>query len=78
MKIEKLKKALQTVSVMQERDRGRNVMIFNLPVRDHEEIDTVVAEVFEAIGEKPSKLTVPNPISVEIGTKRDAHMERGT
>jgi hypothetical protein len=23
-------------------------------------------------------LTVPNPISVEIGAKRDAHVERGT
>ena len=48
---EELKKAVQTV--VQEEDRGRNVMIFNLPEQEGEEINTVVAGVFEAIGEKP-------------------------
>jgi hypothetical protein len=51
VKTEELKKAVQTV--MQEEDRGRNVMIFNLPERENEDINTVVAGVFEAIGEKP-------------------------
>ena len=51
VKTEELKKAVQTV--MQEEDRGRNVMIFNLPERENEDINTVGAGVFEAIGEKP-------------------------
>jgi hypothetical protein len=38
---------------VQEEDRGRNVMIFNLSERENEEINTVVAGVVEAIGEKP-------------------------
>jgi hypothetical protein len=38
---------------MQEEDRGGNVMIFNLPERENEDINTFVAGVFETIGEKP-------------------------
>ena len=48
---EELKTAVKTV--VQEEDRGRNVMIFNLPEQEGEEINTVVAGVFKAIGEKP-------------------------
>lgn len=49
---EELKKAVKTV-VQEEEDRSRNVMIFNLPDQENEDINSVVAGVFEAIGEKP-------------------------
>ena len=48
---EELKKAVQTV--VQEEDRGKNLMIFNLPEQENEEIGSAVAGVFEALGEKP-------------------------
>ena len=38
---------------MTTRDRRRNVTIFNLPDQENEDINSVVAIVFEAIGEKP-------------------------
>ena len=40
-------------NVLKEEDRSRNVMIFNLPEQENEEINAVVAEVFKSIGEKP-------------------------
>ena len=49
---EELKKAVKTV-VQEEEDRSKNVMIFNLPDQENEDINSVVAIVFEAIGEKP-------------------------
>ena len=51
MTTEELKKAVKTV--VQEEDRSRNVTIFNLPDQENEDINSVVAIVFEAIGEKP-------------------------
>ena len=38
---------------MTTQDRRRNVTIFNLPDQENEDINSVVAIVFEAIGEKP-------------------------
>ena len=48
---EELKKAVQ--AVVQEEDRSKNLMIFNLPEQENEEIGLAVAGVFEALGEKP-------------------------
>ena len=48
---EEIKRAVQTV--VQEEDRSRNVMIFNLPEQDNEDISSVVTGLFEALGEKP-------------------------
>ena len=48
---EELKKAVKTV--VQEEDRTRNVMIFNLPEQENEDISSVVTGLFEALGEKP-------------------------
>ena len=47
---------LQTVvkRVMDEEDRSRNLVIFGLAEEDGEQITETVAEVFEALGEKPT------------------------
>ena len=48
---EELKNTVQ--NVLKEEERSRNVMIFNLPEQENEEINAVVAGVFKSIGEKP-------------------------
>lgn len=46
-----LKKVVQ--NVVQEEDRGRNLMIFGLPDEPNEDLDGAVNQLFTAIGEKP-------------------------
>ena len=40
-------------SAVQEEDRTKNLMIFGLPDEPDEDLNKVVAQVFEAIGDKP-------------------------
>ncbi len=48
---EELKKVIHTV--VQEEDRSRNVMIFNRPEQENEDLNVTVSEVFQSIREKP-------------------------
>jgi hypothetical protein len=48
---ETIKKVVQTV--VQEEDRSKNLMIFGLPEQENEQLESVVNEVFQEIGEKP-------------------------
>ena len=48
---EELKKVIHTV--VQEEDRSKNVMIFNLPESENEDLNSAVGELFLSIGEKP-------------------------
>ena len=65
-------------SVVQEEDRNRNIMIFGIKEQEEDEVQTVVSDVFEAIGEKPrvtecsrigrAKSGVVRPIKVTLGS----------
>ncbi len=48
---EDLKKVVHTV--VKEEDRSRNLMIFNLPENDNEDLNSLVGDLFQSIEEKP-------------------------